>query len=192
MVTRFYLNEKAKLGQVLQLLITALEKYNARDMDAGIALKRALDQAIANYKELGKSNQESHLHTLQAEWVMAQRGINPQTLEKVTVRRNELANGTMFKVMQRAQQQLAADIEDVEMVLKEAGALLGQIIVAALQGRLIAPADIQAADSPDKIEMLWKQLGNDANILLGQQRVLLLVSRFDALLIFGDLLRQLA
>jgi hypothetical protein len=190
-MTRFYLNEKERLNKALQLMIAALQKYNSKDFETDTALKLALDEALLVYKDLGKSNQQSQFEALMAEWVTAQRGINPITLEKVTVRRHEMLGTVKFKVMQRAQQQLAMDVEAVEAVLNEATTLVSQIIVAALQAGLITPADIQRADNADAVEMIWKNLDTDNNILLGQQRVLLMISRYDALLIFGDLLQQL-
>lgn len=190
-MTRFYFNEKTRLDKALQLMIAALQKYNSKDFEADMALKLALDEALLAYKELGKSNQESQFEALKAEWVTAQRGINPVSLEKLTVRRNEMVSTVKFKIMQRAQQQLAVDVEAVEAVLNEATSLVSQIIVAALQGGWIKIDDIRRADNADAVETLWKNLDRDANILLGQQRVLLMISRYDALLIFGDLLQRL-
>jgi hypothetical protein len=190
-MTRFYLNEKERLNKALQLMIAALQKYNSKDFETDTALKLALDEALLVYKDLGKSNQQSQFEALKAEWVTAQRGINPITLEKVTVRRHEMQGTVKFKIMQRAQQQLAMDVEAVEAVLNEATTLVSQITVAALQAGLISPDDIRRADDADAVEMIWKNLDRDNNILLGQQRVLLMISRYDALLIFGDLLQQL-
>lgn len=190
-MTRFYTNEKTRLDKALQLMIAALQKYNAKDFEADTALKVALDEALLMYKELGKSNQESHFEALKAEWVTAQRGINPMSLEKLTVRRNEMVGTVKFKIMQRAQQQLAMDVEAVDAVLNEATTLISQIIVASLQGGLLNSELIRRAGDPDAVETLWKNIGDDANVMLGQQRVLLMVSRYDALLIFGDLLQRL-
>jgi hypothetical protein len=190
-MTRFYLHEKARLDKALQLLIAAMEKYNARDFDADVALMTAFDEGIGIYKELGKSNQESRLQALKAEWVTAQRGINPVTLEKVSIRRNEMVNTIKFSVMQKMQQQLSEDTGEAEAILKEASVLISQIIIAALQAQLITERDIEMAGTEEEKEALWITAGKDNNISLGQKRVLLLISRFDALLIFGDLLQQL-
>ncbi len=190
-MTRFYLNEKMRLDKALQLLTAALEKYNERAGDADDALKKAFDEAVAIYKELGKSSQESLFQSLKTEWITAQRGINPVTLEKVSIRRNEMVNTIKFKIMQKAQQQLGIDIDEVEAVLKEATTLVSQIIIAAFQARLITAGDIDSTIKEEEIEALWKNIGKDDNISLGQKRVQLLISRFDALLIFGDLLQKL-
>ncbi len=190
-MTRFYLNEKMRLDKALQLLTAALEKYNARAADADDALKTALDEATAIYKELGKSNQESLFQLLKTEWITAQRGINPVTLEKVSIRRNEMINTIKFKIMQKGQQQLGVDIDEVDASLKEATTLVSQIIIAALQAKLIGTKDIETIKSEDEIEGLWKTIGTDDNIAIGQKRVQLLISRFDALLLFGDLLQQI-
>jgi ribosomal protein L9 len=190
-MTRFYLNEKMRLDKALQLLTAALEKYNARAVDADDALKTALDEATTIYRELGKSNQESLFQSLKTEWITAQRGINPVTLEKVSIRRNEMINTIKFKIMQKAQQQLGLDVDEVDAVLKDATTLVSQIIIAALQAKMLSTRDMEEIKTEDEIENFWKKIGADDNIALGQKRVQLLINRFDALLIFGDLLQQL-
>jgi hypothetical protein len=41
------------------------------------------------------------------------------------------------------------------------------------------------------MENIWKALAADANVAIGQKRVQLLVNRYDSLILFEDMIRQL-
>jgi hypothetical protein len=190
-MTRFYFNDKAKLTATLQLLAEALTKFNARNFDADQVLLSALNACIIMYKDLGKTDRETQFLALKAEWVTANRGINPLTFEKVTIRRSDMTTGVSFRLLQRAEQLLNEDLAAAEQRIKEAADLIAQIIIAALQAGLLKAAPIEGIEDTAMAGKLWDSFAGDANIVLGQKRVQLLVHRYDALLIFSDLLQRL-
>jgi hypothetical protein len=132
-MTRFYLNDKSRFTAVMRLVIDALDKYNTRSFDADTALIAALNEAIATYKELARTDREGQCQALKADWALCQRGVNPATLEKLTTRRGEMVNSTCYKILQRLQQIVSDDLQETEAVLKEAEALVGQIVIASVQ-----------------------------------------------------------
>ncbi len=197
-MTRFFLNDKEKLETAIKGITRALEKFNARDFDADTALLAALNNAIDVYKVLGKSNRESGFQSLKAEWVTAQRGINPITFEKVTIRKNEMLNGISFKVLQRAEQQLGDDLQEVDNAIKDAQTLISQIVIAGVQTGILPkaiqapkPAKGKKTAAPPSSEQVWTALSADANISLGQKRVQLVVNKYDALIILEDMLKHI-
>jgi hypothetical protein len=190
-MTRFYLNEQQKLNTATTFFTQALAAFNAREFEADRVLLHALDGGIAIYKELGKTDRENEFQSLKAEWITAQRGINPISFEKVTLRRGEMVNTISFKVMQRAGQLLNIDLQETNAKIEEVSQLIGQIIVAAFQNGMLTNEQIRNADTQDKKEALWQSLAADTNIAVGQKRVLLMVNRFDAVILFDDVTRQL-
>ncbi len=190
-MTRFFLNDRARLTDVLQLLNRALVKFNARDFDADSVLLEALNGIIDTYKELGKSDRETQFLAMKAEWVTAHRGINPLTFEKVTVRRSEMTSGVAFRLLQRAEHLLTDDLAEAEGRIREAEGLVSQIIIAAFQAGLLKAVDLEKIKDPQTSGPLWDSLAADPNIVIGQKRAQLLVHRFDALIIFSDLLQRL-
>lgn len=190
-MTRFYLNDQKKIQTATGFFTDALAQFNARAFDADKALLKALNETIAIYKELGKSDRENEFQTLKAEWITAQRGINPISFEKVTQRRSEMVNMISFKIMQRASQLMSTDIQEVDAKINEVSLLIGQIIVAAFQNGLLTTEAISAATTQKQKKMLWDGLSADTNIAIGQKRVLLMVNRYDILILFNDMTQRL-
>jgi hypothetical protein len=190
-MTRFYLNEQQKLNTATTLFTGALAAFNAREYESDRVLLAALDGTVGIYKELGKTDRENEFQSLKAEWITAQRGINPISFEKITLRRGEMLNTISFKVMQRAGQLLNIDLQETNARLEEVSQLIGQIIVAAFQNGMLTIDRIREARTQDRKEALWQDLSADANIAIGQKRVLLSVNRFDALLLFDELAQRL-
>lgn len=191
-MTRFYLNDQKKIQIATGLFTDALAQFNAREFDADKALLKALNVTIAIYKELGKTDRENEFQTLKAEWITAQRGINPITFEKVTQRRTEMVNMISFKVMQKASQYLGTDAQDAEARINEVSLLIGQIIVAAFQNGLLTMEMIANATTQELKTALWEGLSADPNIAIGQKRVLLMVNKYDVLIIFDDMTQRLS
>jgi hypothetical protein len=126
-----------------------------------------------------------------AELVTAQRGINPYTLQKQNVGRNEMLSSVMFKILQALEVQLRTYYLAGDEKLQQAKDLISQIIVAALQGGLLTNLDIEKIKTQKQTETAWKKLGEDANISLGQKRVLLLVNFYDVIILFDELITAL-
>lgn len=187
----FYASEIVKISNLLKALNGVMDKYNRRDVNVLPELLQWLDTAVRTYHELGQLDKESRCQALKTEVVTAQRGINPLTFEKITLRRNEMQLTIAFKVMQAAEAQVRSDLTADTERLKEATELLGQVIVAGLQTGLLTGERINKVKSQEDIRALWQALSADANIALGKTRALLLVSEYDILILLGDLLAGL-
>lgn len=188
---RFFYNEKIKITALINQLNAAMDLYNNRHFDLDKVLIGLLKNCIQLYKDLGYADKESQVQTLITEMVTAQRGINPYTLLKQNIRRNEMQQIVSFKILQSLELLLRTDYAAAEAKLAQAADLVSQIIVAALQAGLLTDAEIKQIKTEKEREAAWKKLDADANISLGKKRVLLLVSSFDALLLFDDLLSPL-
>ncbi|MEO6136904.1 MAG: hypothetical protein ABIP35_17245 [Ginsengibacter sp.] len=188
---RFFYNEKIKIGGLLTQLNSTMELFSARHYDADKLLVQLMKDCIQMYKDLGYSEKESQVQSMQAEWAISQRGINPYTLVRQITRRNEMTATVAFKILQAIEILLRNDYVAGDEKIGQASDLISQIIVAALQANLLTDVEIKKIKTQKEIESTWKKLGSDSNLLLGQKRVLLLVSRFDALIIFDDLLTPL-
>ena len=167
---RFFYNDKSKISALITQLNTAMELYNGRHYNSDRELVKLLQDGIRDYKALGYPDKESQLHSLQAEFVTAQRGINPYELKKQQLRRNEMLQTVQFKILQALELQLRTDYTAADEKLQQASALVSQIIVAALQGGFLTDKDIKKIKTPQDLETAWKKLDADANILLGKKK----------------------
>lgn len=176
---RFYHHELQQYEALMQALNAVLEQYNNRDGNLLPSLADWLRKAAAVYHKLGRSDHENRVLGWQAELNTATRNINPITLEKVSLHRHQMQSSIAFKVLQAAAAQVQADYQTCTQNLEEARLLAGQILTTALQLGLVTDEAVQEADTQEKLMALWKKMSADANVALGQKKLLLLVSRFD-------------
>ncbi len=185
---KFYHKQIQDVKLLLQQLNVAMDQYSHKLYHADETLMTVLNTAIKTYKDLGKSERESQLQALKTELVTATRGINPLTFEKQTTRRAELISIIAFKVMQATETMFRLDVENDQSKLTQANELITQILIASIQSGKLPDADIKKIKTIADAEKAWKKIGADANISLGQKRVLLLISQVDAMILFDDLL----
>jgi len=190
-VQRLLHKDQQKLAELLRTITATFQLYNERKPELHDSLLALLDRALATYREQGRSERESLCASLNGEFATALRGVNPVTLEKPAVRRHEMQSTIAFKVMQSLESQIRGDLLEAADTLRRAEDLIGQILLAGIQKGLISDADIRDTTTQDAIEALWRSIASDADIALGQKRVLLIVSRFDVSLLIDTLLSGL-
>jgi len=180
-----------QLTGLLGTLIDTFRLYNDRKPELNDSLIALLDLTAATHRERGRAERESATSSMKAEFTTSLRGINPVTLEKVTVRRHEMQSAIAFKVLQGLESQLRSHLLEATAPLQQAEDLIKQILFAAIQKGLISDAVIRDTTTQEAIETLWRSIASDADIALAQKRVLLLVSNFDVALLIDKLLSAL-
>lgn len=191
MIQQFYINQQNITGQLLQKITATLKKYNDRDLDAAIVLEKTLDACIAAYAKSGKADKESRFESLKSELVTASRGVNPYTLEKVQLRRNEMIKNTAFRILQNGEEIIREELKEINIKIQQAEELLSQIILAALQAGLIIQAQLKNINTQAKIEKLWKDIGNDPNLNIAHKKVQLMVSQPDITVLLDQIITAL-
>lgn len=184
---RFHHQIRQDLAALLGALNTVTEKYSRKDFDTDAALRSLLDKVNVDYKDKGLPDRESQLQLLRAEWSAAEKGIDPCSGEKVTVRRGEMKASAMLKILRGLETVLREDYTTSRAKLEEAAAMIGQIIVAGYQEGIINDKQLQAVNTETEYLQLWKLLGADPNIALGQKRLLTMVSLPDIFLLLEEI-----
>ena len=188
---KFFNNENEQIIHLISQLGEALNKYNNKDLDASNSLLLFLDNGLQVYKTLAQPDKETWLQKLKADFITAQRGINPETFDKPTLGKREMQYNVQLRIMQNAEAQLKQDYEKNLFVLKQAEDLIGQIIIMGFQTGIFADGIIKNIKTQTDIETAWQLLSKDANINLGQKRLLLMVSRFDVWILISDALSKI-
>ncbi|RPE08029.1 hypothetical protein EGT74_13220 [Chitinophaga lutea] len=188
---RFYHNDQQQLTQLLEAFSEASGKYSRKDFDTERTLKLLLDKIIARYKEGGHTDRESQAQLLRAELATAERGIHPQTHERVTLRKSDMKTGVQLKVLQTLEHLLRDEYAAGNVKLQEAREVMVQIMLAGLQHGILNDAILAGANTEAALQGIWKALSADSNIALAQKRVLMTVSMYDALIILEALAAQM-
>ena len=183
---RFHHQIRQDLAALLGALSAVTEKYSRKDYDTDAALRTLLDRVNADYKDRGLPDRESQLQLLRAEWSAAEKGIDPCSGEKVTVRRGEMKASAMLKILRGLETVLREDYTASRAKLEEAAAMIGQIIVAGYQEGIVDDRLLMSVNTEAEFLELWKTLGTDRNIALGQKRVMTMVSMPDVLLLLEE------
>src|SRR5688500_1965262 len=110
--------EVQDLTGLLTALIDAFRLYDDRQPEVNRSLLLLLDLTAASYKERGRAERESQAASLKAELNTALRGVNPITLEKPAVRRHEMQNTIVFRVLQALESQLRGDLQQATALLQ--------------------------------------------------------------------------
>jgi hypothetical protein len=69
--------------------------------------------------------------------------------------------------------------------------MIGQLLLAMLQAEMITMAALAKVKTQPQLEALWKKMGEDKQLLLVQKKVLLQISRYDAVLLLEKCLAAL-
>lgn len=178
--------------QTLQRLLArsseVLAKYNRLDLDLAVALTDFVDEAIAGSHALGRAQLENQLLALQAQFVSAQQGTHPMTLERAVGHRRELQRSVALHVLQRSAELLRADIVLDGQALDAGRALLRPIVLAAIQQGLV---DTQAGTPPGQpeLEALWSRLLKSPDLHLAARQLAMQLGVYDIQLLLAELIQ---
>lgn len=180
----------ARLTHLLQQANAVLRKYNSADLDLPQAVTGFLDEAVASYAALGLASGENTLLTLHAQFVSAQGGTNPISLEQVKSHRRSMARTIALHVLQQASNLLQTDAAELQKSLADTRLLLTAVVLNAAERNLIV-ADFPTDPSLQQLGSLWTALAGDTELKAAAHRVALLASPTDILLLLGELLKEL-
>ena len=173
------------LQQLLERSSEVLVKYNRFDLDLAVALTEFLDEAITLYGSLNDASAENELLVLKAQFVSAQNGTHPLTLERVTNHRREMMRAIALLVLQQSALKLRTDTEQVTQKLYEGRTQLRPITLVAMQKGLIPQHDPL---SQSQLEDLWLVLLEEPEIQLAARQLAMQLSLFDIHLLLSDLI----
>ena len=176
-----------KLQQLLERSNAVFVKYNQLDLDLALALTGFLDEAISLYRALNRASAENELLALKAQFVSAEHGTHPLTLERITSHRREMMRSIALRVLQQSALQLRTDYEQVTQTLNEARIQLRPIVLLAMQKGLISQSQRKQI-SQHQLDELWRSLLKEPDIILAARQVAMQISLFDIQLLLSELI----
>jgi len=186
-----FVHERLRVLQRLQARSSeVLAKYNRLDLDLAAALTDLLDEAIAGFHALGRASNENQLLALKAQFVSAQQGTHPITLERVTGHRRELQRAIALQVLLRSAELLRADIARDSQALDDARGQLRTIVLLALREGLL-PLKARRPPSQRQLDTLWRNLLRAPDIQLAARQLAMQLSAYDIQLLLAELILAL-
>ena len=169
------------------------DAYRTRAFDLDDRLEPWLAELEDFFRRRPKSaTQSAAFATLRNQLETARRGINPVTRELQKTGRRVLVATTAFAILETATAHLTDAYAEGHRKVEEATQLLQPTLLSALQAGFLATADVEVAKaSPDAAGPLWDTMAGRVELRQITQRVLLLVTRQDALLLLFEAVGRL-
>lgn len=183
-----FLHERLqRLRRLLEGSNAALVKYNELDLDLAAALTAWLDEAVAVYRDLGRTEVENRLLALKAGFVSAQHGVHPQRLEVVRGHRRTLQRTIALHALQEGAEQVRADHRLDEQALAQGKEELVPLVLTALEQGLLAEA-LDGAPNQARLQEQWQRLLRAPATRLAARHVAMRLNATDILLLLEDVL----
>ena len=165
----------------------ALATYNRFDLDLAAVVVAFLDGAIDEHRALGVADIENEMLSLKAQYVSAQRGVQPLTLERVTTHRRDMERSISLRVLLKSAQRLRDELGRDRQSLDDGRAQLRPIVLSVIHKGL-APALPQPSITQQEIDALWTAVLNDAELQLAARQLAMQLSLVDIQLLLAELL----
>jgi hypothetical protein len=185
----FLHGRKQTLEPLLQQANAVLVKYTRNDPGFTDALEEFLGEAANVFESAGASKLQNEFLALSSNAASARQGINPYTLERVSVRRRTMQRSVGQRVLTHAAELLRNETEKCENAIGESRARLMPLLLSVLQrGLFELPA---APPSQSQLTGLWELLLMDSETRTNARHLAMTTSTPDIHILLGDLIAAL-
>ncbi len=182
MITPLQYQQIPLLEQLIRTGMQRIEDYEQASLDLHGKTDAWLDETIDFFRQFNGIGNESQMKVLKGDHAMIQAGSDPAGQGHIALTRRSHRRQATYKVIKQGIEVLNNHYEAIDSKLKQAGNLIEQIVLAALQANLLSNDDLNLPG-----EQLWSKMRADNNLQLMQKKILLSVSKFDALLLLSDI-----
>jgi hypothetical protein len=185
-VSVFYLDRLNKLDGLLRLSTDVYRSYADSSLDLPRDLGALLNEAGAVYEGFGSATVCNELAELRAQFVCAQRGIDPATSEKVIGHRRDLERGVALRVLSQSSGRIRKDVARYVETVEQARAQLRPAVLLAIQKKLVDVSG-RVPMTQEVLAKLWSEMIGDPDLSLAARQVATIVSVADATLLLAEL-----
>jgi len=168
-------------------LIAKLSLLNTLYIDRSVSFDTQLTDFMKEswilFEQLGESGKNSQISQLNIYFETAQKGINPQTLEKLKIGKRENVWIAAYHVLNAMSDLLQDSIMKVELEIGQATELIEQVILSAIQLGLISVIDLKELHSQESIKKLWENLTQNEQVKLIDIKLKFSVMQDDIIII---------
>ncbi len=171
--------KKQHLETLSQRLVLQNEKFINKDFDLDKTLMTLMSEVQEFFRQIGASNPQSTVSQLKTHLDLAVSGINPNTQERVKTHRRDLVRTANYYCMSGLANVIQEQLEDIENVINEASNTLNQVLLSAIQSKLITDHLLNTTDTIEKCTKLWEQLKANEQIALIDKKLKLDILQED-------------
>lgn len=173
----------------LQATQQLLMNHNLEAFDQASVLTEAI---ATHFNDLGQINLAMKVRNIAAQNTLIIKGFEPQTSLKIPIPRREQQFAFESQILINLSEVLDQDFTAIQNNITEASKLIENLVLVALQNKLIKEEIFKDEISQEELEEIWAQLGQIESLALLQKRTYLYVHKLDSLVIFHQTLNKTA
>jgi len=175
--------KKQRVEELISKLSLLNELYIERSFSFDTELFIFLQESMEFFEQLGESFNASKMSQLKIYVETAQKGINPQTLEKLRTGKRENIWIASYHLLDELSTLLQESILKVEVKISEARILVEQVILSAIQLKLIGDDDLKKLHTHKEMAKLWSNLSKNEQIKLVERKLKLSITQEDIIIL---------
>jgi len=174
---------KQRLEEFLNRLRSLNELYVERSFSFDTILLDFIQESINFFEQIGENSNSSRISQLNIYLETAKKGINPQTLEKLKTGKRENVWIASYHVLDELSTLLQNILIELELQITQAKELVEQVILSAIQSKLISDTDLNKLHNQDEIRNLWKSLSQNEQVKLIERKLKLSITQDDIIIL---------
>ena len=174
---------KQRIESFLNKLIDINKLYIERSFSFETILLDFIQESIEFYEQIGESSNSSKISQLNIYLETAHKGINPQTLEKLKTGKRENIWIASYHTLDELSTLLQNSLMELELQIGQAKELVEQVILSAIQSKLISDADLNTLHTQDQITNLWESLSKNEQVKLIERKLKLSIAQEDIIIL---------
>ena len=175
--------KKQRVEEFIAKLSLLNTLYIDRSFSFDTQLMDFMKESEMLFEQLGESSKISQISQLNIYFETAQKGINPQTLEKLKIGKRENVWIASYHVLDGMSDLMQDSIIKVELEIGQATELIEQVILSAIQSGLIGDVDLKELRDQESIKKLWRNLTQNEQVKLIERKLKLSVMQDDIIII---------
>lgn len=151
-----------------------------------------LNQCKTYFRETDSAVASSELRSIEANFNIMLAGTDPISMCKFEKGRRKGQKAIFRHTLRTCEVVLQQEYQDIQQKLSEAEEIIGQVLLAAIQQRLISTASYSNECSAQLAEESLTAINTNEQLRLLNQKVALKLSKIDILMLYERLLRRLS
>jgi len=173
--------------QRIEALINKLSILNGlyieRDFSFDAELLTFVQDSMDFFEQLGESANSSKVSQLNIYVETAKKGINPQTLEKLKIGKRENIWIASYHLLDEISTLFQNALIEIELKVSQARELVEQVILSAIQLKLISDNDLKGIQTQEQIGKLWRNLSENEQVKLIERKLKLSITQEDIIIL---------
>jgi len=180
-----------RIEELINKLLVLNKLYISRSFTFDTELLSFMEECETLFEQLGENSNKSKVSQLTVYFEIAKKGVNPLTLEKLRTGKRENSWIAAFHVLDNMSTILQDSIDKIEFELNQSRELIEQVVLSAIQSKMISESEIKELSKQESLQMLWKKLTDNEQVKLVERKLKLTVTQDDIFILLDKVFTKI-